>query len=80
MENLIDPFWEDFIEKELIEVNKRRERVISSNLCGGGNMKFLDMCMNSFFGTCFIYPAVTKEVKNKNPYIKIYYEWEKIDK
>ena len=74
MENVIDPFWEDFIEQELIEVSKRHERVILSNLCGGGNMKFLDMCMNSFFGTCFIYPAVTKEVKNKNPYIKIYYE------
>ena len=49
MENVIDPFWEDFIEKELIEVNKRREQVILSNLCGGGNMKFLDMCMDSFF-------------------------------
>ena len=34
MENVIYPFWEDFIEKELIEVNKRRERVILSNLCG----------------------------------------------
>ena len=48
MENVIDPFWEDFIEQELIEVNKRRGRVILSNLCGGGNMKFLDMCMDSF--------------------------------
>ena len=33
----------------MIEVNKRCERVILSNLCGGGNMKFLDMCMDSFF-------------------------------
>ena len=32
---VIDPFWEDFIERELIEVNKRCERVILSNLCGG---------------------------------------------
>ena len=32
-----------------------------------------------FFSTCFIYLAVAKEVKNKNPYIKIYYEWEKIE-
>ena len=80
MENVIDPFWEDFIEQELIEVNKRRERVILSNLCRGGNMKFLDVCMDSFFSTCFIYSVVAKEVKNKNPYIKIYYEWEKIDK
>ena len=32
-QKVIDPFWEDFIEQELIEVNKRRERVILSNLC-----------------------------------------------
>ena len=43
MDNVIDPFWDDFIEQELIEVNKRCKRVILSNLCGGGNMKFLDM-------------------------------------
>ena len=48
MENVIDPFWENFIEQELIEVNKRREQVISSNLCGEGNMKFMDVCMDSF--------------------------------
>ena len=48
MENVIDPLWEDFIEQELIEVNKRREQVILSNLCGVGNMKFMDVCMNSF--------------------------------
>ena len=32
-QKVIDPFWEDFVEQELIEVNKRRERVILSNLC-----------------------------------------------
>ena len=47
-QKVIDPFWEDFIEQELIKVNKRHRRVILSNLCGGGNMKFLDMCMDSF--------------------------------
>ena len=47
MENIIDPFWEDFIEQELIEVNKRHERVILSNHCRGG-MKFIDVCMDSF--------------------------------
>ena len=39
-QKVINPFWEDFIEQELIEVNKRRERVILSNLCRGGNMEF----------------------------------------
>ena len=48
MENIFNPFWEDFIEQELIEVNKRHERVILSNLCGEGNMKFIDVCMDSF--------------------------------
>ena len=48
MENVIDPFWEDFIEQELIVVNKRREQVILSNLGGGGNVKFMDVCMDSF--------------------------------
>ena len=47
-QKVIDPFWEDFIEQELIEVNKRREQVILSNLCGVGNMKFMDVCMDSF--------------------------------
>ena len=32
-QKVIDPFWEDFIEEELIKVNKRRERAILSNLC-----------------------------------------------
>ena len=47
-QKVIDPFWEDFIEQELIEVNKKRERVILSNLCRGGNMKFMDVCLDSF--------------------------------
>ena len=34
-QKVIDPFWEDFIKQELIEVNKRCKRVILSNLCGG---------------------------------------------
>ena len=38
-------------------------------------------CVRGFlFGICLVYPTVAKEVKNKNSYIKIYYEWEKIDK
>ena len=56
-QKVIDPFLEDFIEQELIEVNKRRERVILSNLCRGGNMKFMDMCMDSFLvPTSYILP------------------------
>ena len=47
-QKVIDPFWEDFIEQELIEVNKRRERAILSNLCQGWNMKFMDVCMDFF--------------------------------
>ena len=47
-EKVIDPLWEDFIEQELIEINKRHERVILSNLCGGGNTKFMDVCVDSF--------------------------------
>ena len=42
-QKVIDPFWEDFIEQELIEVNNRREWAILSNLCRGGNMKFMDV-------------------------------------
>ena len=42
-QKVIDPFWEDFIEQKLIEVNNRRERAILSNLCRGGNMKFMDV-------------------------------------
>ena len=33
-QKVIDPLWENFIEQELIEVNKRRKRVILSNFCG----------------------------------------------
>ena len=47
-QKVIDPFWEDFIEQELIDVNKRRERAILSNLCRWGNMKFMYVCMDSF--------------------------------
>ena len=47
-QKVIDSFWENFIEQELIEVNKRRERVILSNLYRGGNMKFMDVCLDSF--------------------------------
>ena len=47
-QKVFDPFWEDFIEHELIKANKRRERVILSNLCQRGNMKFMDVCMDSF--------------------------------
>ena len=32
-QKVIDPLQEDFIEQKLIEVNKRRERVILSNFC-----------------------------------------------
>ena len=46
MEHISNPFWEDFIEEELIEVNKRCERVILCSLCGGGNMKFIDACVH----------------------------------
>ena len=73
MENFIDPFWEDFIEQELIEVNKRRERVILSNFCGGDNIKFMDVCMDLFLVLASYIPPA-KEVKNKNLHIKIYYE------
>jgi len=38
MGHIPNPFWEDFIEEELIEVNKRRERVILSGLCGACNI------------------------------------------
>ena len=46
-----------FYWTRLIEVNKRREQVISSNLCGEGNMKFMDVCMDSFLVlTSYILP------------------------
>ena len=47
-QKVIDPFWENFIEQELIGVNKRREQAILSNLCRGENMKFLNVCIDSF--------------------------------
>ena len=65
MENVIDPFWEDFIEQELIEVNKKRERVILSNLCRGGNMKFMDVCMGSFLVLASYIPLWQKKSRIK---------------
>ena len=65
MENVIDPFWEDFIEQELIKVNKRREQVILSNLCGGGNMKFMDVCMDSFLVLTSYIPPWQKRLRIK---------------
>ena len=62
---VINPFWEDFIEQELIEVNKRRERVILSNLCRGGNMKFLDVCMDSFLVLVSYIPSWQKRSRIK---------------
>ena len=64
-QKVIDPFWQDFIEQELIEVNKRHERVILSNLCGGGNMKFLDMCMDSFLVLASYIPPWQKRPRIK---------------
>ena len=64
-QKVIDPFWEDFIEQELIEVYKRRKRVILSNLCGGRNMKFLDMCMDSFLVLASYIPQWQKRSRIK---------------
>ena len=64
-QKVIDPLWEDFIKQELIEVNKRHERVILSNLCGGGNMKFLDMCMDSFLVLASYIPPWQKRSRIK---------------
>ena len=65
MKNFIDPFWEDFIEQELIEVNKRREQVILSNFCGGGNMKFMDVCLDSFLVLASYIPKRQKRLRIK---------------
>ena len=65
MENVIDPLWEDFIEQEFIEVNKRREQVILSNLCGIGNMKFMDVCMDSFLVLDSYIPQLQKRSRIK---------------
>ena len=65
MENVIDPLWEDFIEQEFIEVNKRREQVILSNLCGIGNMKFMDVCMDSFLVLASYIPPWQKRSRIK---------------
>ena len=66
-QKVIDLFWEDFIEQELIKVNNRRERVILSNLCRGENMKFLDVCMDSFLVLASYIP-----LWQKRSIIKIY--------
>ena len=65
MKNFIDLFWEDFIEQELIEVNKRREQVILSNFCGGGNMKFMDVCLDSFLVLASYIPKRQKRLRIK---------------
>ena len=65
MKNFIDPFWEDFIEQELIEVNKRREQVILSNFCRGGNMKFMDVCLDSFLVLASYIPKRQKRSRIK---------------
>ena len=65
MENFINLFWEDFIEQELIEVNKRREQVILSNFCRGGNMKFMDVCMDSFLVLASYIPPRQKRSRIK---------------
>lgn len=49
MENIIDPFREEFIEQELGKMNKRRVRVMLVKLCGGGNLKFTNVCIDSSF-------------------------------
>ena len=64
-QKVVDPFWEDFIEQKLIEVNKRYERVILSNLCGGGNMKFLNMYMDSFLVLASYIPPWQKKSRIK---------------
>ena len=64
-QKVIDPFWEDFIEQELIEVNKRHERVILSNFCRGENMKFLNVCMDSFLVLASYIPPWQKRSRIK---------------
>ena len=64
-QKVFDPFWEDFIEQELIGVNKRRERAILSNLCRGGNMKFLNVCMDSFLVLASYIPPWQKKLRIK---------------
>jgi len=49
MENIIDPFWEEFIEQELGKMSKRRAIVMLVKLCGGGNLTFTNVCMESSF-------------------------------
>ena len=53
------------MNKKLIDVNKRRERVILSNICGGGNMKFLDVCIDSFLVLASYIPPWQKRSRIK---------------
>ena len=64
-QKVIDLFWEDFIKQELIGVNKRRERTILSNFCRGGNMKFLNVCMDSFLVLASYIPPWQKRSRIK---------------
>ena len=49
----------------MIEVNKRREQAILSNLCGGGNIKFMDVCMDSFIVLASYIPSWQKRSRIK---------------
>ena len=53
----------DFVEQELIKLNKKHDaRVMLGKLGGRGTMR----CMHRFlFSICFTYPTLVKEVKNK---------------
>ena len=64
-QKVVDPFWEDFIEQELIGVNRRRERAILGNLCREGNMKFLNVCMDSFLVLASYRPPWQKKLRIK---------------
>ena len=64
-QKVIDSFWDDFIEQELIGVNKRREQAILSNLCRGENMKFLNVCMDSFLVLASYIPPWQKRSRIK---------------
>lgn len=50
METIYNTFWEDFVGQELVEVNKRLARVLLDKLFRGGNLEFIDGCMDSSLG------------------------------
>lgn len=50
METIYNTFWEDFVGQELVEVNKRLARVLLDKLFRGGNLAFIDGCMDSSLG------------------------------